>query len=134
MARRSRRGGRRSRSPVHVNIEGIDSLRERLTELAPKLIQASRAAVQASAEVVRDDTKAGVRVRTGNLRDKVDIHYARGGLSAKVGWKNRSEWYSTLHELGTRRIPAQPALGPALEQERARFNARLRIEIQRILQ
>lgn len=131
MARR--RGRRSGRSPVQFRVVGMDSLREKLTDLAPKLLEASQAAVTSSAEAVRDQTKTTVRVNTGNLRDSVDIHYANAGLSAKVGWKDRSDWYATAHEFGTQRITAQPALGPALEAERARFESRLRVEVRRIL-
>lgn len=128
----ARRRGPRRRG-ASVRIEGIEHLRRRLEELTPLLEEASRAAVKASAESVRDDTKANVRVKSGNLRDKVDIHYANAGLTAKVGWKDRHDWYAALHELGTKRITAHPALGPALEAERAKFDARLRIEIRRRL-
>ncbi|GGV86712.1 hypothetical protein GCM10010294_67670 [Streptomyces griseoloalbus] len=128
MARRRRR-----RSPVRMQVHGMDSLRESLEGLAPKLLEASRAAVEASAEAVQEQTRDSVRVDTGNLRDSVGIHYARGGLAAKVGWKDRADWYATIHEFGSQRIPAQPALGPALEQERVRFEDRLKIEVRRVL-
>lgn len=129
MARRRRSG----RSPVKFRVVGMDSLRERLEDLAPKLVEASQAAVEASAKAVLADTRANVRVKSGNLRDTADIHYARGGLSAKVGWKERHDWYAVIHEFGTQRITAQPALGPAIEAERAKFEARLRLEVRRIL-
>lgn len=132
MARRRRGRGRR-RSPVQMQVHGLDSLRESLAALAPKLLEASRAAVEGSAEAVQGQTRDNVRVDTGNLRDNVGIHYARGGLSAKVGWKNRHDWYATIHEFGTQRITAQPALGPALEQERMRFEDRLKTEVRRVL-
>lgn len=129
MARRRRR----RRSPVRMQVHGMDSLRESLEALAPLLLEASRAAVEASAEAVQEQTRDGVRVDTGNLRDHVGITYARGGLAAKVGWKDRSDWYATIHEFGSQKITAQPALGPALEQERARFEDRLKIEVRRVL-
>jgi HK97 gp10 family phage protein len=116
-----------------VRITGLDQLRERLAELEPQLVEASKRAVEASAEAVRDDTRQNVRVKTGNLRDKVAIHYSSDHLKASVGWKDRADWYAVAQELGTKSIPAQPALGPAAEAERARFEARLRAEIERIL-
>ncbi|MFG2837029.1 HK97-gp10 family putative phage morphogenesis protein [Streptomyces zaomyceticus] len=128
MARR--RGGR---SPARVNLRGLDQLRRDLEGLAAVVMEGSLAAVEASAEAVRAGTRERVRVRSGNLRDHVGIYYARGGLTATVGWKDRADWYATQHELGTRRITAQPALGPALEEERTKFDARLRAEINRRL-
>ncbi|MCM2390196.1 HK97-gp10 family putative phage morphogenesis protein [Streptomyces albipurpureus] len=120
---------RRSR----VQIRNLDRLRARMEALGPQVIEAARAAVQASAEAVRDDTRAGVRVKTGNLRDTVVIAYQAGGLRATIGWRNRKDWYASIHEHGTQRIPAQPALGPALEMERTKFEARLRAEVRKIL-
>ncbi|MFC8176528.1 HK97-gp10 family putative phage morphogenesis protein [Streptomyces sp. NPDC057325] len=128
MARR--RGGR---SPARVRLQGLERMRRDLDGLAAVVMEGSLAAVEASAEAVQAGTRARVRVRTGNLRDHVGIYYARGGLSAKVGWKDRADWYATQHELGTRRIPAQPALGPAIEEERTKFEDRLRAEITRRL-
>lgn len=127
MARRRGRGGAR------VRIVGLEQLRERLAELEPQLREASKRAVEASSEAVRDDTRQNVRVKTGNLRDKVAIHYSSDHLKAQVGWKDRADWYAVAQELGTKSIPAQPALGPALEVERTRFEARLRAEVERIL-
>lgn len=128
MARR--RGGR---SPARVSLRGLEHLRRDLEGLAAVVMEGSLAAVEASAEAVQAGTRERVRVRSGNLRDHVGIYYARGGLTATVGWKDRADWYATQHEHGTRRITAQPALGPALEEERSKFDARLRAEINRRL-
>lgn len=127
MARRRRGRG------ATVRIVGIRQLRERLEELAPQLVEASKRTVEASGEAIRDETRRNVRVATGNLRDKVAITYSSNHLKASVGWKDRADWYAAVHEFGTQSIPAQPALGPALEAERARFEARLRAEVERIL-
>ena len=74
-----------------------------------------------------------MRVKSGNLRDKVAVHYSTDHLKASVGWKDRADWYAVAQEFGTKSIPAHPTLGPALEAERARFEARLRAEVERIL-
>ncbi|MGW0938875.1 HK97-gp10 family putative phage morphogenesis protein [Streptomyces sp. NPDC002666] len=123
---------RRGRGGATVRIVGLEQLRERLADLEPELIEASKRAVEASAEAVRDETRQNVRVKTGNLRDKVAVHYSSDHLKASVGWKNRADWYAVAQELGTKSIPAHPALGPAMEAERRRFEARLRAEIERI--
>ncbi|MGW3627285.1 HK97-gp10 family putative phage morphogenesis protein [Streptomyces sp. NPDC000880] len=122
----ARRGNR-------VTIEGIDQLRDRLEELAPTILAAAKRAVRDSAVAIREDTRRSVRVDTGNLRDKVAFYPEDDGLRAEVGWRDRSDWYASLHEHGTRRIPAKPALGPATETERGKFPDRVRTEIQRDL-
>ncbi|MFE2936665.1 HK97-gp10 family putative phage morphogenesis protein [Streptomyces sp. NPDC059278] len=116
-----------------VRIEGMDRLRRRLDELAPVIIAAAKKAVAESAEEVQADARRGVRVDTGNLRNKVAIHYENEGLKAEVGWKDRHDWYAALHEHGTRRIPARPALGPAIEAERSKFADRIRAEVRKVL-
>lgn len=120
-------------SGVRVEIEGLDAFRARLAELAPQITTAAKKAVKESAEAVRDEAKQGVRVDTGNLRDSVDITYADDGLTAEVGWRDRDDLYASLHEHGTRRIPAKPVLGPALEAERAKFPDRVKTEVRRVL-
>ncbi|WP_228995318.1 HK97-gp10 family putative phage morphogenesis protein [Streptomyces sp. DH8] len=116
-----------------TRIEGLDRLRDQLEALVPELEEAAKRATKDSAEAVRDDTRRTVRVDTGNLRDKVDIHYSDEGRTAEVGWKDRHDWYASINEHGTRRIPANPALGPALEAERTRFEERLRTEVRKVL-
>ncbi|MGW1278016.1 HK97-gp10 family putative phage morphogenesis protein [Streptomyces tsukubensis] len=111
----------------------MPELRERLAALEPALLEASRQAVEASAEQVLADTRDAVRVDTGNLRDEAAIRYGANRLTATVGWRARRDWYVAIHEFGTRRIPAQPALGPAIETERGKFAERLRDEIRRAL-
>ncbi|GEC02954.1 hypothetical protein SSP24_06090 [Streptomyces spinoverrucosus] len=121
------------RGRVTVRVSGRDRLRRRLEDLPEDIGQALRKGVRESAEAVRDDTKRGVRVDTGNLRDNVGIEYEEDGLVATVGWHEDSEYYAVFHERGTRSIPAQPALGPALERERARYRARLTAEVRAVL-
>ncbi|MFE3123918.1 HK97-gp10 family putative phage morphogenesis protein [Streptomyces hydrogenans] len=126
-----RRG--RSRARGQVRLHGLDQLRRSLSALDGIVLEGAAAAVKASAEAVQADTRDRVRQRTGNLHDKLDIHYAQGGLSATVGWKDRADWYASANEFGTRNMRAQPALGPALEEERGKFKARLGDEIRRRL-
>src|SRR5688572_4598445 len=119
----------RSTGGIRVQVEGMDRLRGRLEDLEPDLIAACKRAIEASAEAVRDDTEAAVRVDEGHLRQTVRIRYVDGGLTARVGWSDPTSYYAAFHEFGTTRFPAQPALHPALEGERARFTARIRDEV-----
>lgn len=134
MARRrsSRRGGSGGGGgTVQVNIQGIDRLRSRLEELGPEIIAAAKRAVRESAEDVKAEARQKVHVDTGNLRDSVDIKYENDGLRAEVGWRDRDDWYASLHEHGTRRIPANPVLRPAIEGERTKLPARIKAEVRR---
>lgn len=121
------------RSAVTVEISGTQRLNRRLEDLPDEIRQALVRVVRESAEAVRDDTKANVRVDTGNLRDSVGITYEEDGLVAEVGWKDRADFYAAFHEHGTRRFPAQPALAPALEKERRNHRRRLTAELREVL-
>ncbi|MCZ7414315.1 HK97-gp10 family putative phage morphogenesis protein [Streptomyces sp. WMMC897] len=121
------------RRGVTVQITGRQRLMRRLEELEPELREALQDAVKESAENVAADTRRGVRVDTGNLRAKVAIRYEDDGLVADVGWHEDPEYYARYHELGTRRFPAQPALAPALERERAVATRRLSAAVRSVL-
>ncbi|URM90418.1 hypothetical protein LUW75_10885 [Streptomyces sp. MRC013] len=128
MARRRRRG-----RVVHVDVRGLEALRDQLEELAPALRTAAVRAVRGAAEAIVDGTRENVRVDSGNLRDSVAARYRDGGTRAQVGWWDRDDNYAVHNELGTSSMPAQPALGPAVEAERARIRARVRDEVRREL-
>lgn len=121
------------RSGMRVEIEGLDALRARLDELAPDIIAAAKKALKDSAEAVKDETRRNVRVDSGNLRDSVDIKFEDDGQAAEIGWRDQDDRYASLHEHGTRRIPAKPALGPALEGERTKLPDRIKTEVRRVL-
>jgi HK97 gp10 family phage protein len=117
---------------VTVRVTGIEALAKRLDELPEEIKEALRRAVKDGAESVKKDTQQAVRVDTGNLREKVDITYSESGLTAQVGWTDAdTARYAALHEHGTRKITANPALGPALEVERGRILTRITDEVRR---
>ncbi|MEU9972348.1 HK97-gp10 family putative phage morphogenesis protein [Streptomyces sp. NPDC051014] len=127
-----RRGG------IHVRIDGIARLRQRLEELEPQIIEALQKAVKESAEAVQGETERTVPVDhsgrdTHHLKDHVDIRYDENGLAAEVGWFDRESYYARFVEHGTRSIPPQPSLGPALELERTRYVRRLTEEVRAVL-
>ncbi|MFD3657032.1 HK97-gp10 family putative phage morphogenesis protein [Streptomyces sp. NPDC058620] len=135
-ARRRRSGGRPARtrnSGVTVNIRGLEALRDRLDELTPEIRGAAFRALKESAEAVRSDTAQAVRVDTTNLQRSVKARFRNNELRAEIGWWDRDDLYAILHEFGTRRIPARPALGPAIEAERTKIGDRIRAEVRRAL-
>ncbi|MCM1974005.1 HK97-gp10 family putative phage morphogenesis protein [Streptomyces sp. G1] len=121
-----------------VRINGMARLRQRLEDLPEDIKDALKKGVRESAEAVRDDVKQHVRVdRSGrddhHLRDTVDIRYEEDGLVAEVGWFGQEDYYAVFQERGTRRVPANPTLLPALERERGKYRARLTDEVRRVL-
>ncbi|CAM5715651.1 HK97-gp10 family putative phage morphogenesis protein [Streptomyces microflavus] len=123
-----------SRSGMTVEILGASRLRGRLEDLSDEIVQALQKAVKESAEAVASDTRRDVAKNMGNLERKVDIKYTgEQDLNATVGWHDPEDYYARFLEVGTRRAPAQPALGPALEAERARYRGRLTEAVRRAL-
>jgi HK97 gp10 family phage protein len=128
---------RRNAGGIHVRIDGIARLRQRLDQLGPQIIEALQKAVKESAEAVRGETERTVplsrEAHDAHLKDMVDIRYDDNGLAAEVGWFRSEAYYARFVEHGTRRTPAQPSLGPALELERTRYVARLTDEVRAVL-
>lgn len=137
MARRGRSGGGRgggTRSTgITVSIEGLDALRDQLADLTPTIRAACFKALKDSAEAVRSDAAGGVRVKSGNLQGSAKARFHNNQLLAEIGWWDSDDLYAILHEFGTRKIPARPALGPAIEAERTKISARIQAEVRRAL-
>ncbi|OII64591.1 hypothetical protein BJP40_19825 [Streptomyces sp. CC53] len=122
-----------ARRGARTEIVGLDRLQRRLAELVPELEAAARAEVENSAEMVLADVRRRVRVDSGNLRGSVAATYQKQGMQASVGWRDQDDLYAVFHERGSRRIPANPTLIPALERAGTQLIARLRDEVRRRL-
>lgn len=134
---RSRRGRRNSprgggrRSGITVTIEGLPELRRRLEEMPTEVRAACFRALRASAGAIVDGTKDNVKIDTGNLKGSVKARFENSRLRAEVGWWDRDDTYAVWQEFGTRRMPARPSLGPALEQEKQHLPDRIKAEVRR---
>lgn len=113
-----------------MRVTGLEVLRR---ELPRELRAAAAAAVKESGAAMTADVQRNVRRDTGNLRESVAAAYDRDGLRTSVGWRDQDDKYALFHERGTRRIPANPTLLPALERESRELVDRLRTEIRRRL-
>ncbi len=121
------------RRRARVEIIGLDRLRERLAEIVPELKEAARAEIENAGSAMTADVRRNVRVDSGNLRTSVKPTYDRDGLRVSVGWRDQDDLYAVFHERGTRHVPANPTLIPALERAGQDFVARLREEVRRRL-
>lgn len=131
MARQRSGGGGRS-GGMQVNIEGLETLHNQLGELTLEIRMAAFKALKESAEAVRSEAARNVRVDSGNLKESAKARFENNRLRAEVGWWDADDMYAALHEHGTRRIPANPVLGTALTQERARIGERIKAEVRRV--
>jgi len=132
--RRRGRGGRGGRSSsITVEVVGTGRLREQLADLRTDIRQAAFLALKEGAQAVVDDTKSKVARDTGNLRDSVNARYHNNQLLAEIGWWDLDDRYAYWQEFGTRRRPANPALVPALEAERAKIGDRINSKVGAVL-
>ncbi|MEU3620602.1 HK97 gp10 family phage protein [Streptomyces sp. NPDC006872] len=107
----------------------MDRLQRRLQEVVPQLEAAAKAEVENSAGLMVADVRRNVRVDSGNLRSSVEPKYQKDGLQTEVGWRDRDDLYAMIHERGSRRIPANPTLIPALERAGTQLVQRLKDEV-----
>ncbi|THA31792.1 hypothetical protein E6R18_15790 [Streptomyces sp. A1277] len=128
--RRSRRPATRQ-SGLQVNVQGLDELRDRLEELGPEYRAACFRALKEIAGTIVTDVQHNVHVDTGNLKRDVKARFHNNQLKAEIGWWQDDNDYAKTQELGTRRLPANPTLLPALEREKPHIAARIRDEIRR---
>lgn len=120
-----------ARRRARVEVIGMDRLQRRLRELVPQLQAAAKAEIENSGALMVGDVRRGVRIDSGNLRTSVAPTYGKEGLQVSVGWRDQDDLYAVFHERGTRRIPANPTLIPALERAGTQFVQRLKDEIRR---
>lgn len=133
MPRRSRGGSVRRQGPITVEIEGLPRLAEQLDELATSIRAACFKALMESAEAVVTGTQQKVAVDSRNLHRSVKARYENNRLRAEVGWWDQDDQYAIYQEFGTKKMPANPSLGPALEQERNQIDARIKAEVRKVL-
>lgn len=117
---------------ANARLEGVQDVMRALQGFSDETLQERlREAIKAGAEIVAEDAKARAPVRTGRLRDSIKTRVPKKGLTAKVeadypaGGKVRKtstkkqkagsrEYYAFAVEYGTRKMPAQPFMAPAL--------------------
>ncbi|MER7799002.1 HK97-gp10 family putative phage morphogenesis protein [Streptomyces parvulus] len=140
MAPRRRRGGGRSNpraggrsSGITVTIHGLPELRQALAQLPTEMKAACMRALKESAGAIIDGTKGRVKLDTRNLHGSVKARYENNRVRAEIGWWDRDDRYAIWQEFGTRKMPANPSLGPALEEEKRHLPDRIKREIRREL-
>lgn len=121
------------RRRARVEVIGLDRLTRRLEEVVPQLREAAQAAVKESGKAMKADVQTNVRRDTNNLHDSVADTYDNDGLRTSVGWRDQDDLYDIFHERGTKSMPANPTLIPALARESSELVTRLRAEVRRHL-
>lgn len=108
-----------------IRVEGADKLRAQLAALPEEIRKGARQAIAESADAVRADEQAAMRVDTGAARAGVETRMAGDGLSAEIGVFDKDLYYVVFLEFGTSSIPAKPWATPAAEAERSKLRGRI---------
>ncbi|MCZ4605375.1 hypothetical protein O3S80_16790 [Streptomyces sp. Lzd4kr] len=119
------------RRGARVEIAGLDRLQRRLREMPEQLKQTVQAEIENAGSLMVSDIRRNVRVDSRNLQTSVTATYQKDRMQVQVGWRDRDDLYAAFHERGTRRMPANPTLIPALERAGAQFVQRLKAEVRR---
>lgn len=109
---------------LSVEIRGVDSLRDRLRMLHPRVRRATEQAVAESGRAMERGMKMLAPVDTGALRDS--IRHEVEGTTVRAG-PGREVDYALFVEFGTSRMAAQPYVRPVAEAERHLFPERVRL-------
>lgn len=114
---------------VRVEVLGLNKALGDIRNYQLSKVVGVRKIVQESGINIQRNAKRNCPVDTGRLRSSIRTRTMNNGLSAEVGTDVR---YGPFVESGTRRMPAQPFLFPAGEQERPNYLAGIRRELGRI--
>lgn len=117
-----------------VKVTGRAGVQDALDRVVATVDAESREVVRESAQAIIDGTRQRVAYDKGNLYRDVDADYAADGLSADVGWSDPDDYYVDFVEHGTSSQPAQPALGPAAEEEKRELPRRVARRVGRRLE
>lgn len=111
--------------------EGFDRLDRQLARIAKPTTEAKRAALKAGAEIVADEMRRLAPVRSGTLRDSINVRVIGMGAAAKqvdvrgttvlIGPRQggkKDPFYAHMVEFGTVRAAAHPFMRPAWDAKR----------------
>lgn len=96
-----------------VDVAQLLDLSADLGRASDRVQTMGRALVQASAATVERTAKQRAAVDTGAMRSSIHTQSGDGGMSATIA---PGVSYAVYVEYGTRRMAAQPFMGPAFQQ------------------
>lgn len=118
---------------ITVRINGVEAVRRNLGTYSADTTKGLKKAVAAALINIKGDAKERCPVNKkprkgyvgGRLRNSIHEEVDRSGLSGKVVAGNAEVYYGEFVERGTRRMRAQPYMGPAFEAEMPAFQRRV---------
>lgn len=113
-----------------VVIEGMTELQKKLDALPEAATAKLKQAILDGATNVAETAYVAAPVRTGRLRNSIDVVTDNNGLDALVVVRAP---HAHLLEFGTIKMAAQPFLFPAYRLERPRLKRKIKAEVKRAL-
>lgn len=101
---------------MKLKVEGVDNLTQMFQGKQKSIENKITKALAKSGMIVAADAKAKAPVKTGQLRDSINVKIS--GKSAEIGTNVE---YAIYQEFGTRYIKAHPYLIPALKENTDRI-------------
>lgn len=101
-------------------VEGIEDLMARINSLGESIAtRTENKALREGAKVLQKGISKRAPRDTGDLAENIvisGVKQSEAGKYIEVG-PDKKHFYGLFHEFGTVKMPAQPFMGPALEEE-----------------
>lgn len=101
-------------------VEGIEDLMARINSLGESIAtRTENKALREGAKVLQKGISKRAPWDTGDLAENIvisGVKQSEAGKYIEVG-PDKKHFYGLFHEFGTVKMPAQPFMGPALEEE-----------------
>ncbi|HLR91835.1 MAG TPA: HK97-gp10 family putative phage morphogenesis protein [Atopostipes sp.] len=118
---------------MDLEIEGLDELTQQLEKMGYDVKQNEEKALVAGAEVMQKATKGQVRVRTGNLKDHIEISDVENGEVYVYVDQQGQAYYGFFLEMGTSKMRAQPFMGPAFNRSKGQIERAMADSLRQVL-
>jgi len=118
---------------VTVRVNGVETVQRNLGSYTESVNAGLKKAVASALVNIKGDAKERCPVNKrprrgyvgGRLRNSIHEEVDRSGLAGKVVAGNAEVYYAVFVERGTRKMRAQPYMGPAFEAEMPAFVKRV---------
>lgn len=103
---------------VDIDLVGIDELQKEIKELGNKGSRIENKALKEAGEHLAKRMKLEVPVRTGKLKESIEVSGVKTSKGKKRVEVGPTEYYSTFIEQGTSKMPANPFMARSYEGEK----------------
>ncbi|SFL38883.1 phage protein, HK97 gp10 family [Gracilibacillus orientalis] len=103
---------------MEMQLEGLQELNRQMQQMERNVEKDKGKALTAGAKVMQKGAQSLVKVKTGNLKEHIEISEIENGEIEVYVDNQGIAYYGYMLEIGTSRMPAQPFMGPAFMQKK----------------